>query len=227
MKEYEFVFDSSLPKRLPIIIRLDGRAFHTLTRKMALAKPFDVTFRNIMAQIAIKLCREITGAKLAYLQSDEISILVINYESLETECWFDNRIQKICSVTSSIASSMFTKLSGFDCSFDSRIAVYPPNEVCNYFIFRQQDATRNSINSLAQSLFPCKQLNGLNVNDVMDMLFKEKGINWNAQPTQFRRGSCVWKSPVDGKWIEDKEISIFTQDRMFINRFIPELNGTL
>lgn len=233
MKQYEATFDMTLPKRSPVMVRLDGRSFHTLTRKMNLQKPIDLEFRNVMANVATKLCQEMMNAKLAYLQSDEITILMVDYPETDKDCWFDNRVQKIASVAASTASSRFTKLTGEECSFDARVYIMPPNDVCNALIWRQQDATRNSINALAQSLFPSKQLQGLDLKETMDKMWKEKGVNWNDCTTQFKRGSVIRKMPskkvtVKGtfdvqSWKEDKEIPIFTEDRYFIERFIPEL----
>ena len=107
MKEYyEEVWKIKLPMRMPIIIRLDGRAFHSLTKQME--KPFDKKFIQNMQEVALKLCENISGAQLAYVQSDEISILMHNYKKLNSQAWFGNELQKLVSISASIASSEMT-----------------------------------------------------------------------------------------------------------------------
>lgn len=98
--------------------------------------------------------------------------------------------------------------------FDSRAFNIPKEEVCNSLIWRQQDATRNSIEGLGQKYFTHDQLLQKTCNEVQDMLMLEKGINWNDVPTKFKRGSCCIKT--DEGWIVDNEIPIFTQDRSYI-----------
>ena len=111
--------------------------------------------------------------------------------------------------------------------FDSRCFNIPKEEVTNYILWRQQDATRNSINSVGQAYFPHKQLEGLNVNQVQELLFKEKGINWNDYPTKYRRGSCCVKDTISegiairNSWRIDNEIPIFVEEgRNYIEKLI-------
>lgn len=232
MKGYEDAFRIYLPKRIPLIIRVDGKAFHTFTR--GLDKPFDEEFQNVMLHTAVALCDEIQGTKLAYWQSDEISLLITDYDTLTTQAPFDKNLQKLTSISASIATSAFNCMlqmiedrrelmclpSKFKSSgnFDSRAFILPKEEVCNYFLWRQQDATRNSINSVGQAHFSSKVLHGLNTDKVQELLFKEKGINWNDTQTINKRGACVVK--IDGKWTVDREIPVFSQARDYINRFV-------
>jgi tRNA(His) guanylyltransferase len=233
MKQYyEDVYRIFLPRRMPCIIRIDGKCFHTLTR--GFDKPFDNDLADVMLYTAKELCTEIQGAKLAYWQSDEISILLTDYDTLQTDAWFGKNIQKMTSISASIATAAFNSRAKWHNDkneslclpikfnqlgiFDSRVFVLPKEEVCNYFIDRSQDATRNSINSLGQANFSHKQLHGLNTGKVQDLLFKEKGVNWNDQPTIYKRGACVVKN-VDG-WMVDREIPIFSQDREYINKWV-------
>lgn len=173
-KGYERVSDHCLVRRSPVIIRLDGQAFHTLTR--ILEKPFDRKFADCMYETAESLCRYIQGAKLAYIQSDEISILLTDYEEITTDAWFDNRVNKIVSLSASRASLSFSARFGSWGLFDSRAFNIPENDVTNYFVWRQKDAERNSLQSLAQSLFSHKSLQGLNSSALQEKLFTEKGI---------------------------------------------------
>ncbi len=237
MKEYEYAYNIRLPRRLPVIMRLDGRAFHTLTRKAE--KPFDPVFIDIMNVAAVKVCEEIQGAQIAYIQSDEISILIHNYKTLESDAWFDNKIQKMVSIGASVASSVFSILANdhtypFEelnlVQFDARVFVLPEQEVCNYFIWRQQDWERNSIQMLAQSLYSHKELHQKNQKDMQEMCFK-KGKNWNDLPTNLKRGRCIYKvlayhrlrdasEQIHKIWSIDNDIPIFTQDRHFIDKFL-------
>ncbi len=232
MKGYELASDYRLIRRMPMIIRVDGKAFHTLTRNMD--RPWDSDFINTMMYTAIRLINTIQGAKLAYAQSDEISILVTDYDELNTESWFGKRKSKMESISASYASIYFNKYitqipttlgEGSDkkypdveAVFDSRAFIVPKEEVCNYFIWRQQDATRNSIQSQAQAHFSHKDLQNLNTDQLQELLFCERDINWNDNETWLKRGYCVVKS--EDKFVLDKEIPIFSKDRNYIERFI-------
>ncbi|MEK6879689.1 MAG: tRNA(His) guanylyltransferase Thg1 family protein [Nanoarchaeota archaeon] len=215
-----------LPRRSYSIIRCDGRAFHGLKLK----KPFDNEFMKAMQCTAFDLCREIQGAKFAYVQSDEISVLVTDFDQITTEAWFDGNIQKIVSISAGIASIRFGRY--FDvhqCVFDSRVFTIPdPTEVENYFIWRQQDANRNSIQMAARAVYSHKELNNKNTSDLQELLH-QKGINWNDYATDEKRGSVVKKvnSTFDdrGSWIVDKDIPIFTQSRDYLRRMIPKYDS--
>jgi len=231
MKEYEKVTQINLIKKMPVILRIDGKAFHTYTRGMN--RPWDDNLYKAFSETALELCSEIQGSKLAYFQSDEISILLTDYEKIETQSWFNNNLQKIVSISSSIATAKFNsvinnlihennKIALFDC----RVFNLPISEVCNYFIWRQNDCTKNSIQMLARSEFSHKELNRLNCDQLQEKLFTERDINWNDISTKFKRGSCVIKQNVniDGidrsKWIVDEEIPLFTKNREYINSLI-------
>lgn len=174
---YEFRDRHFLTRRIPVIIRLDGRAFHTKTRKCD--KPFDSRFMYSMEQAAIRVCEEVQGAKCAYVQSDEISILVTDFDRLTSEAYFDYNIQKMVSITASVASVCFSKPNLFDmtCEFDSRVFNIPKEEVCNYFIARQLDWIRNSIQMLCHANFSHSELHNKNQSDMHEMLHG-MGINW-------------------------------------------------
>jgi tRNA(His) 5'-end guanylyltransferase len=249
---YENRAKTYLVRRMPVIVRLDGRAFHTFTK--GLKKPYDEIFHNTMNATMKYLCENVQGCKLGYTQSDEITLLLTDYDTLTTDAWFDNNVQKICSVSASMATMAFNKyfqkfyneifIYGKDESadytntlsnkigiamFDSRCFNIPVEEVTNCFIWRQQDATRNAIQMLGQCNFSHRELHGKSCNDIQDMLMTQKGINFNDMPTEFKRGVCCIKQTVqdervdikDGaytvqKWVLDKEIPIFTQDRQYI-----------
>jgi len=192
MKEnYENRSRYMLTRRTPVIIRLDGRAFHTITKHCE--KPFDRTLATALDNTAIELCREMQGAKCAYLQSDEISILLTDFDKLDTQAWFDYNLQKIVSISAGIASAIFTKLwceGKHIATFDCRAFNIPKEEVANYFIWRQKDWTRNSVAMLAQAHFSHKQLYNKTQSDMHDMLH-EKGINWADLESIWKNGRFV------------------------------------
>lgn len=229
MKSYEVACRSELTKRLPIILRVDGRAFHTYTR--GCQKPFDDRLMTAMNKAATSLCESIQGAQIAYVQSDEISILVHNYKRLTSGSWFDNEIQKMVSVSAGIASSVMTQESPTifgkmkPAVFDARVFVLPEADVCNYFLWRQQDATRNSIQMIARSLYSDKECFKKNGSELQEMIFL-RGQNWNDVPTALKRGRAVVKQVYDHngqqrtRWAIDAEIPVFSQDRDYINKFL-------
>lgn len=215
---YENRAKTYLTRRMPVIIRLDGKAFHTFTK--GLKKPYDEIFHNTMNATMKYLCENIQGCKLGYTQSDEITLLLTDYDTLDTDAWFDNNVQKICSVSASMATMAFNKflneyyveaLFELNCPittdeymttlknklnsamFDSRCFNIPESEVTNCFIWRQQDATRNAIQMLGQCNFSHKELHGKSCNDIQDMLMLQKGINFNDMPIEFKRGVCCVK----------------------------------
>lgn len=213
---YEDKTRSSLIRRMPVILRLDGKAFHTLTR--GCEKPFDKNFIKCMEDTAMRLCAEVQNARFAYSQSDEISLLLTDYDNLDTDQWFDGNIQKICSISASIASVCFTKEFGKDAYFDARVFNIPKEEVCNYFIWRQQDASRNSVQGLGQAYFSHKSLIGLNNDQVQEKLWQERQVNWNNLPTNHKRGFCLRRIGTDGNWMLDRDIPIFTSDREYVEK---------
>lgn len=260
MKSYEGISRIYLTKRVPVIIRIDGKAFHSFTK--GFRRPFDEILIKAMQETAKYLCKNIMGCKIAYTQSDEISLLLEDYERVETQPWFENNLQKIVSISASMATMAFNRAFAdavnerysyytginadewtgsteefdklFDnyfakigtAMFDSRVFILPKEEVCNYFIWRQQDATRNSIQMVAQSLFSHRQLQNKNCDQLQEMMFQEHNINWNDYPTVYKRGSCVTKEQYTendvtrSRWVVDTNIPIFTQDRNYIDRLV-------
>jgi len=229
MKGYEQASRTTLPLRMPVIVRVDGKAFHTWTR--GLGRPFDDRFMRAMDHVAEHLCREMQGAALAYVQSDEISVLVHNYRTLDTAAWFDNQVQKIVSVSASVAGAVMTSLSSGMFShtrlafFDARVWVLPEAEVANYFLWRQQDATRNSIQAVAQSLYSQAELHGKTCAQQQELIFAKSGQNWNDLPVHKRRGRCIVRrmSEADGPesaWMVDLEPPEFGKDRSYIDRLL-------
>jgi tRNA(His) 5'-end guanylyltransferase len=212
MKMYEQAARTMLPRRMPVIIRVDGKNFSRYTRNLP-GKPFDRNFVSVMESVAISLCQEIQGAQMAYVQSDEVSVLVHGYKKFESEPWFQNQTQKIVSVAAAIAAATFTANSwrmwappGYgevspgpvvllgDCIepayFDARAFVLPESDVNNYFLWRQRDAIRNSIQMFTSSHFSHKDLQNKSTNEMIKMC-ESKGHDWRKLSPSLRNGRCV------------------------------------
>lgn len=228
MKEfYENRTRNFLPRRTYTIIRVDGKAFHSYTR--GLVRPFDEKLVNDMDETACYMCKNIQGAKFAFVQSDEISILLTDFEGLTTDAWFDGNIQKMASISASLATAKFNELRPNKIAlFDSRVFTIPSDiEVENYFIWRQQDTTRNSISSVAQSMFSHQELENKNTDQMQEMCF-QKGVNWNDFSAKLKRGRLIVKQDYEkegatrSKWVS-VEPPIFTQEREMLKVLIPKL----
>jgi len=219
MRGYMDVTNTRLMNRTPVIIQVDGWHFHTLTKGMG--KPFDEKLIASMWDAAMFMVENIGGARLAYVQSDEISVLVTNYQTLVEEPWFDFRVQKLVSIASSLATTGFNFKKRIDKvgMFDGRVFNLDVREVTNWFVFRQQDWTRNSIQMLAQSMFSQSELNGKNQDEMQDMIYLKSGVNWNDLPTYLKRGACIKKND-SNKWEVDKEIPIFSKCREYIDSLV-------
>ena len=218
MKEYEKRNQYYLQKRTPVAIRVDGRSFHTFTK--GFKRPFDDILMKSMQETAKYMCENMGNAKLAYVQSDEITIILVDYDTLETDCWFNYRTDKLCSISASMATMAFNKFFEANVKnyirnimpniltplaetymkaaekgamFDARCFNIPKEEVTNLIYWRQLDATRNSIQMVGQANFSHKELQNKTCNMIQDMLHEQKGINWNDYPTVCKRGSaCIY-----------------------------------
>jgi len=246
-----------LARRTNTIIRIDGKSFHTYTK--GLERPFDKGLMDDMDRTAEYLCQNIQGAKFASVHSDEISILITDYDDIDTHAWFDGNLQKMASIAASLATAEFNRLrlirkmnttvatagsilEQFKLAmFDARVFQIPyQEEVINYFLWRQQDATRNSISSVAQSLYSAKELHGKKTSDMQEMIF-EKGINWNDYSPREKRGSVIRRfnetfikckiGPNEtveefeytrAKWKADPNTPIISQDKDYLRWFFPQ-----
>jgi len=225
--QYEQRTRTFLPRRTYTMIRLDGKAFHTFTRGMD--RPYDERFMYAMDYTAMHLCLEIQGAVMAYVQSDEISILLTDFDKITTDAWFDGQVQKIVSVSASMATAFFNEYINHDVQrmnhkrafFDARVFTIPdPVEVENYFVWRQKDAVRNSLAMHAQSLYSHKKLHGKSQADMHDMIH-EAGENWNDLPDGFKRGRTIAVGPLTGKW--ENDTPDFLKERFILSGLIPKI----
>jgi tRNA(His) 5'-end guanylyltransferase len=201
MKRYESTWRTVMPANSYVIVRVDGRAFHTLLRRAV--KPFDRDVATGMQLTAEALCREIAGSVFAYGQSDEISILLTDVASIRSQLWFDGNVQKLASVAASIATMEFNHVTRHDswerATFDARTFTLPyPVEVANYFLWRQHDAVRNAVSMAAQAHFSHKRLQGVSSDQMQEMLWSQKGINFNDYPAEFKRGYTVTRVEIPG-----------------------------
>lgn len=215
---YEEAYKLRLPSRMPVIIRLDGKSFHSFTKRIGAQKPFDALFIHTMSALARYLGQQVQTAQFAYVQSDEISLLLHPYKRLTTQPWLGNEIQKIVSVSAGMASQFVARSYKQEAVFDSRVFVLPEAEVVNYYIWRQQDAMRNSVAMLAQAHFGPSKLHQKGIKEQQAMLITGHGIDWSDLPAHKQRGLCVIKT--DGGWVVDWDIPVFTDDREYIERFL-------
>lgn len=242
MKTFEDVYRFSLPIRTPLIIRLDGKSFHSYTK--GFEKPYSEIIRDAFIYASEYLYKNISGLKLIYQQSDEMSLLITDYSSLNTQPWMKKNLQKIVSISSSILTVHFNQFISNKklpinktAYFDSRAFFLPKEEVCNYFLWRERDWVRNSVTVLAQKNFSHKHLHKKSTKDMLQMLL-DKQIDWNKLEHWKKYGYCVLKNVIDKGGFQrnsidvDWNIPIFSEDRNYIERFInlddmPLLNDAL
>jgi tRNA(His) 5'-end guanylyltransferase len=218
MKSYEKCLDTRIVPHVPTILRIDGKAFHTYTKKCV--RPYDIGLMMCFWKAVQGLYREL-HFDLAYGQSDEVSLLFYKPDTFSQE-EFEGRVFKLASIGASAMTAYFNKEAQYKdnlCNrlalFDCRVFQLPRNEVANYFIWRQLDATRNSIQMLGHTNFSPKELHGKNTNQIQDMVFKKTGFNWNDLPTIWRRGWCC-----DKTLKINEGIPIFTKNKYFIENYL-------
>lgn len=248
MKEfYEQIPKTRLMRRCPVIIRIDGKAFHSFTKKFK--KPFDEILICSMQDTMRYLCENIQGCVLGYTQSDEITLVLVDYQKLTSDAWFDYEVQKMCSIAASMATMAFNKafakhvrqlkvpvllneddakyLNGLNAAiekgamFDARCFNIPKEEVTNCIYWRQLDATRNSIQMVGQANFSHKELQNKSCNQIQDMLMTQKGINWNDLPVYQKRGSCCVKK----EFVYDFDGATSTRSQWVVDLEIPIFKG--
>lgn len=247
---YEEIPKTKLMRRTPVAIRIDGRAFHTFTR--GFKRPFDGVLQKSMHETMLYLCKNIQGCVLGYTQSDEITLILVDYKTFESGAWFDYEVQKLCSIAASMATMKFNQVftqAVYDFSiekaawgekenkeytasivraattgaqFDARCFNVPREEVTNLLYWRQIDATRNAVQMIGQKYFSHKQLHEKNCNMIIQMLKDEKGILVEDYPTRCLRGVCAIRNKA-GSWEIDYNIPLFKgEGRQYVERFIQQ-----
>jgi len=212
MKEYENITRHKLMKCTPVVLRLDGKAFHTYTK--GCDKPYDEDLHYLRVNTLDYLCNNIQGCILGYSQYDEISLVLKDWQTLQTSPWFDNNIQKMVSVTASMCTAAWNSLVAKDlfgnenddligkfrgeyALFDCRAFNLPKEEVVNYLIWRQRDWERKSVQMLGQSLYSHRQLQGISNKGLITKIENEHGIVYGDLPDYEKRGEF---------WIKDKNL---------------------
>lgn len=223
--------------RVPIIICVNGRSFSKITS--LLDKPYSMQLAESMLSTTVRLCMEIDGAIFAYQYNDEIVIVARNDQTAETSPWYDNKLQKICSITSSIATQHFNNFATStdmnlmgNALFTSQVFVVPNMvEAINTLVFKQQHNFLISIQLACYYELLKKydkqtikeMLIDLSIDEKIQLLNQECNIDFNEYPMSFRRGSACYKIPkvIDGisknKWIVNHELPIFTKDQSFLS----------
>ena len=233
---YIAVSDYKLLSRLPIIITINGRSFSKLTQ--LLDKPYCSKLAECLLSTTLRLCSEVEGALFAYQHNDEIVLVVRNDQHPDTVPWFDNKLQKVCSLTSAIAtmhfndcaSSINLNLSG-DPVFTSQVFTVPNiGEAINTIVYKQQQNFHTSIQSACcyelikkyDNTVIKNMLMGLSMDEKIDLLLQECKIDFKQYSLAFRRGTACYKVPkvsessTKYKWFLNPELPIFTQDTSFL-----------
>tara|TARA_R110000765_G_scaffold7963_2_gene25973 strand:- start:12136 stop:12942 length:807 start_codon:yes stop_codon:yes gene_type:complete len=249
-KAYEGIYKQYLPQNQYYVCRIDGKSFHNYTK--GCDRPFDSDLIDAMQKTMVALCKEIQGAVFGYTQSDEITIVFTDTQSITSEIWFGGNIQKIVSIAASTATSSFNTIRNQQAQewfgkhakdlthdqllteqknrfkqarFDARVySVSTREEVLNHLYWRQQDASKNSVQMLARSLFSHKECQNKNGSELQDMMMLEKGMNWNDIGTVKKRGTACYRKMeivqadltkgdvVRFPWFIDEEAPIFSND---------------
>jgi tRNA(His) guanylyltransferase len=224
MKGYEDSLRIKAIRRAPKVIRIDGKAFHTYLANAR--KPYDTNVAEAMNKAAVRVMKEIGGtARFAYIQSDEVSIVLNDGLDLNTQAWFDNNLQKIVSVSSSIFTAKFNKEFAWTrkdtelAFFDARLLVLPDtNELCNYLVWRQQDAIRNSVQQYGRHYFSSKELHEKSCEEIKKMLKETHGFSWLEAEPWTTHGYLANKNTV-----EITAAPLFTENRPeIITRYNPD-----
>lgn len=199
IKRYERVSSHKLLPRTPLFIRVDGRAFHTYTR--GAKKPFDPDIIEAMVRAATEVSCEMQGFKLAYVQSDEATFMLSDYDTHESQGWFDYELNKVVSISASAFTAHFNRKmldlwtypggkSPLLAMFDSRAFSVPVDDAPNVFVWRQRDWERNSLQMFARSFFSHKELNGKSSAEIHDLLHGI-GENWADLDDQLKNGTFI------------------------------------
>ena len=222
MEYFRGLTDYKLMPKSYVLVMLDGRSFSHLI-KNKFKKPFDNDFIGMMNETTRYLCENIEGCKFGYTQSDEISLVLTDFENENTESFFGFRLTKMLPIISSLATGKFnqlmmlralntipessdpigvdvcknlienTKLAQFDCKCWN-VPTY--NDVFAWFLYRQIDCVRNSKAQTAQAYLPHKQLEKLNTDQQIAKLKEEKGVDWHSFDNGMKYGRIVYKEDI-------------------------------
>lgn len=217
IKGYEKCIDVRLLPKVPVLVRVDGRAFHTFLK--GFDKPFDLEYIDAMVESAQDVSRDMQNFVAAYVQSDEVTFM-LHASNPMSEFWFDNKLQKITSISASLMTANFNvnlrkRKNDIDrlAVFDARAFNVPESDFLNAFLWRVKDWNRNSIQMYCRSFFSHKSLIGKNTTAMKEML-KENGIPaWESLEPRLRNGTFIFKN---GSIVSDFEPSYEGLSDIFI-----------
>lgn len=233
---YENRSKTYLMRRTPVIVRVDGKAFHTFTKGMV--KPFDDIITRSMQDTMLYLCEHMQGAVFGYTQSDEITIVLVDYKNLDSQALYDYSVQKICSITASMATFAFNmsfakrvaslreeyELKSFykekvekGALFDARCFNIPKEEVVNCIIWRQLDGMRNAVSGVGQAHFSQKELNKKTKEAIKQMLL-EKDVDFEQFPKENKIGSACFRE--NGKFFVDTDMPFIVSDKYYVEKWV-------
>lgn len=217
MKEYEKASATKLMPLLPAFCRIDGKNFHKWTKNCT--KPFDNRLIRLMTNTTMYLCQQ-TNPVVAYTQSDEITLCWIQ-PSYQSQLYFDGKVQKLCSVLASMTAAYFNKYNNVNkddlAVFDCRVWNVPNlTEAYNTFLWRQNDASRNSIQMATRSVASHKECNGLNTKQLQELYHKKSGRNWNDLAEHLKRGTFITKVERECSRYADKTLTTIENYKAFV-----------
>ena len=221
---YRSLSDYKLLPNSYVIVMLDGRSFSHMIKNKFL-KPFDDNFIRMMNETAEYVCKNVQGCKFAFVQSDEISLVLTDFDTPTTDAFFSNRLCKLQSIIASLATAKFNQLMTsyhFDKMWDEGYApdlsvdnicnkieelplyqfdckcwnVPTYNDVFAWLLYRQNDCIKNSKQQTAQTCLPHKELLGKNTDEQIALLKETKGIDWTLFPNDRKYGRFIWKEEV-------------------------------
>lgn len=242
MKSYENVPRMALMEGVPVIIRVDGRAFKNFTK--GLAAPFDEVFRTAMRNTMIALCANVGNCVLGYTFSDEISLVLIQ-KTPSTDSWFKNEVEKMVSNSASLATLFFNREfvaaaskaiekdtalkkryepKFWRATFDSRVFNLPEKEITNYLLWRQMDCMRNSIASAVRALpgITHATTHGQDLT-AMKMMLSGGGTPWESFSSYNRYGVFAVKRPMTFTRVVNNDTVEFTRDKWTFLEETPNL----
>jgi len=210
MKEYEKLQNQRFMKNLPVLVRLDGKNFSKFTK--GLKRPFDENLISLFVDTTKYLLAE-SNALMGYTQSDEITLLLYSSNKYDSEIFHGGKIQKIISVLSSMTTAFFNSkipqyipqkqdnLALFDC----RAWQVPTlEEAANVFLWRENDASKNSISMVASEYYSHKDLMNKNSKEKQEMIYEYSGVNWNDYPNAFKRGTFIQKKIISSTFTPEE-----------------------
>lgn len=227
MKWFEQRYAHVVMPKIPVLARIDGRSFHSFTR--GLERPYDTRLSDLMVDTTKFLVRE-TNACCGYTQSDEISLVWLTKNPNE-EAFFGGKLTKLVSVVGSLATAYFNRHLSTALPqkanempvFDNRVWQVPTiEEAANYFVWREQDAVRNSIQMAARSMYSHTECHKKNSSELQEMLF-QKGVNWNDYPVFFKRGTYVRRRTLERPFTTEELENLPSKHHARLN---PEMSIT-